>query len=967
MESRSTAPTTADPHAGYEPAALPNCVWQVRLLGALEARCGDHVITHFPTRATAALLARLALEPDRAHPRETLVDLLWPGAPPEVGRNRLRQTLSALKTLLADAGGVDVLTADRSSVRARGGALDSDVRAFDRLVRGGDLARARAAYGGEFMPGHYEDWVIEERQRLAVLFERLDQTLVTAAMQGALLVSARPVAPFQTAPRSASVALAAPRVDPLPSGLPHYWTRSIGAEWVASRLSVLARTHRLVTVHGPGGSGKTRLAVDVARALCDTQALDLQQLDAVPRFDRVTFVPLVDCVNAAQTLDALCAALHLEASAGHAHVRIGAALSGGRTLLVLDNLEQLDAQAGQEVARLLAAVSGLHVLATSRMLLELDGEQAFELDGLALPPPQSSLEEAAINPAVMLFVDRARAARADFHLRAPQLRPVVELVRLLGGMPLAIELAASRLRSLSPTELLQRLSVHAGTPMLDLLSRSALRTTANSRHASMRHVVGWSWRQLSADQAALMRAMTVFSTAAQLPAVAAVAGLPVPRTQVLLDTLCDACLVRQAPDLQGRPRYALPQPVREYASESWAADEARQARQRLRQWLTDLVSDARARGLATVAATIAPELAHVHASLLSAAADGQGAAALQLAVTLRSYWDADDLPTSCLLALQQCLPGLPPTQQDSAHLSDAHELLSMGFASAGQTALATTHAEAAIACARQAGDERRLALALTRWVWALYTAGRFETETLLHTLAEARVLAQRSGDVTAQAMVLRVQATLVSNLQLDYAGAERLSEQGQQLWQQAGNPAMARVCLLNRAIMWAWQGLEEKALPVIEQCAAAALADGDWVGVLAAARQSGRVCMRLRRWPQALAALRHAVHVGWQRRYGRGLANALLNIPEALLMAGQSEAAARLHGFALAHWARLYGTINPIEAAEQRRTRRLLRLRLGSARAEALRVQGVAMELAVAVELALAPDALDAANAVDAG
>jgi predicted ATPase len=950
---QAPSPGTGTGVAGESPP-----VWHLRLLGALQARCGSNDITHFPTRAVAALLARLALEPDRAHPRETLVELLWPGVAPEAGRNRLRQTLSTLKSLLLAAGGVDVIAADRFSIRAVSGALASDVGHFDRLLRSGDFAGARAAYGGEFMPGHYEDWVIEERQRLASLFERLDQTLLSAALQGAVATpqaqAAATARPLHPASRGLGPGLAVPAVDPLASGLPHYWTRSIGAELAASRLSVLVRAQRLVTVHGPGGSGKTRLAVDVARALRDDPTLELQELSAAPRFDRVRFVPLLDCVDAAQTLDALCAALQLEATPGQAPARISAALSGGRTLLVLDNLEQLNASAGQAIAGLLAASGGVHVLATSRQLLDLDGEQAFELDGLALPPAQVALAEASINPAVMLFVDRARAARADFLWDAEQLRAVVDLVRLLGGMPLAIELAASRVRSLAPAELLQRLIQDAGTPMLDLLARSEQRTTAGSRHASMRHVVGWSWRQLNPAQTALMRAMTVLGAPAQRATVAALAGVSDAQAQQLLASLCDASLIRRTSDAQGATRYAQQQPVREYAAQACTADENQLARQRLRHWLMAQVARARPGGQSALAAALAPEMSHLHAALVSAPADGQGADAWHLAVALRSYWEADDLPTSSLLALQQCLPEL----KAAADRSDAHELLAMGFASAGQLAQAQVHAEAAIDQARQAGDQRRIAQALTRWVWTQYCGGQFDTAALLRTLEEAAALAQFSADVTAQATVLRVQAGLVSNLQLDYAASERLSAQSQHLWEQAGNPVMARLCLLARATMWAWQHHEDLALPVFAQCEVAAQVDGDWMGVLTAARQTGRVCVRLRRWPQAVEALRRAVHVGWQRRYGRGLANALLNLPEALLMNGQPEAAARLHGFALAHWAQRFGTINPIETAEQRRARRLLRLHLGAQQADALRLQGAGLGLATAVDLALAQEAL---------
>ncbi len=910
-------------------------MWQVRLLGAIEAARGSQRLTRFPSRAVAVLLARLALQPERAHAREELVEMLWPGVELEVGRNRLRQALSTLKSLLETDGTQAVIEADRMSLRVRPGTLHCDVLQYEWALRRGDQASALAWYRGDLMPGHYDEWVLLERQRLEALQTSLGGLAPAPAPPAAAAPAFPVLSPSAVAP-------------PVPTGLPSYWTRSIGAELTASRLSVLVQAQRLATVVGPGGSGKTRLAVEVATALRDGAPLALQDVATVPRFDRIAFVPLADCVDAAQTLDAIGTALHA-AGAGDPRRRIHAALAGSKALLVLDNLEQLDAAAGLEIAHLLATLPGLHVLATSRRLLDLDGEHTFELDGLALPAADAALSEAATNPAVMLFVDRARAARADFHLGAGNLRPVVDLVRLLGGMPLAIELASSRVRMMAPAVLLQHLSEDAGTPMLDLLARSSQRTTPGSRHASMRHVVDWSWRQLSVAQAGLLGAMSVFAASAQAAMVAAVAGSELRPAQALLGELVDCCLVRAHPGPHGTTRYALQQPVREFAAERSPPELTHRARQRLRQWLIEFAN----RSAQLSPAEVHAEVPHVHAAIVGAAADGAGAQAVALAVALRSHWVSDDIPASSLLALEQGLAEVADPQLRA----DAHELLANGLANAAQMGSALTHAEAAVAGARLLADDRRLALALARRVNVVYYAGHFDFDAAITTLDEAEVRARRSGDPTALATVLRVRGLMVSNIKLDFAAAEALTEQMQLLWEQVGDRAMARISLMNRVTMWAWMGRNEEALPVLAQCEQTAIEDCDWVGALGAARQAGRVLIRLRRWPEAAVTLRRSVHIGWQRRHARGLANALLNMPEALLMDGNPQAAARLQGFALAHWAKLYGTINRIESAEAKRTRRLLRLALGGPRAEALRVQGAAMQLPAAVALALDPGA----------
>jgi len=933
------------------PAEVPAPArWQVRLLGGMEISDGLLRVDRFASRAVAALLARLALAPDCAHGREELIELLWPGVALDVGRNRLRQTLSTLKSLLEPAGesATAVLLADRLCIRVLPGGLGCDVRQFEHCLRLGDVDNAKALYRGELMPGHYDDWVLSERGRLAALHESLPAEPATPMPPAA---SSRPASQpaAQPHPQPQPQPQPQPNPPPLPSGLPSFWTRSIGAELTASRLRVLISSQRLVTVHGPGGSGKTRLAVEVATALRDTQPVDLQAMSPrsyLPPFDRVAFVPLVDCVDAAQALDKICSALQ-DQSDGDAQARIVSALTGSQALLLLDNTEQLDAETAAHIVALLHALPGLHVMVTSRRLLDVDGEVAFELEGLPLPAPDALIAEAAANPAVMLFVDRARAVRADFHLGPRNVLAIVGLVRLLGGMPLAIELAASRVRALTATELLSRLSEGAGTPMLDLLTRSTSRNTPGTRHASMRHVVDWSWRQLDPAQASLLQAMSVFGTAACAPAIAAVACVPLREAEALLCQLHDACLVhgtRQADATTPSTRFSLLQPVREFAADRWAEADAVQARARMRDWLIGFARQAVQHGPTAVA----PEVPHVHAAIVSAMADGAraGGQALELCIALRTYWDSDDLPLSSLLALEQATVNAG----DRAQRADAHELLALGFCSAGLAQQALAHAKAAV---DNADDDRRRALTLARWAWATYTAGQLGAGPIMLALDEAAVLATRGGDLLARATVLRVQTMMVSNLLLDFAGSERLAFEGQALWEQLGHAAMARTMRLARATMWAWQGRDLEALPVLQHCEDSARTDGDWVGALHAARQLGRVHIRLRQWRPAAAALRRAVQLGWQRRYARGLANALINLPEAMLMAGQPIAAARLYAAATAHWTRLYGAMNRIEAAESRRTRRLLRLHHGAIRTGALCAEGEGLDLPAAVALAL--------------
>lgn len=156
---------------------------QLRLLGTTELQVRDRVVRNLGGRGGALLLARLALAPRQAHPRETLIDQIWPDADLEAGRNRLRNALSVLRSALAEAGCEDIVQADRDSVRLAPGALVCDVHRFEEAVTRQQWLDARHAYAGELMPGHFQDWIEDERHRLAALAERIPPHLPALSAQ----------------------------------------------------------------------------------------------------------------------------------------------------------------------------------------------------------------------------------------------------------------------------------------------------------------------------------------------------------------------------------------------------------------------------------------------------------------------------------------------------------------------------------------------------------------------------------------------------------------------------------------------------------------------------------------------------------------------------------------------------------------------------------------------------------------
>ena len=329
------------------------------------------------------------------------------------------------------------------------------------------------------------------------------------------------------APELAAVHVAILRAEsPAGRGLPAQLTSFVGREGDLTRIGELLGSFRLVTIVGPGGAGKTRLAVEAAgRAGTDVSFVDLSAVgEGVDR----TVLGALGLRESGLLPGAQPAVVD----------RLVAALAERDLLLVLDNCEHVIAETASLVHRLLAECPGLRVLTTSREPLGITGEALH---------PLGSLE---IGPAVRLFVDRARAVRPDFVADERVERICLELDRL----PLAIELAAARLRTLDFGDLVARLDDRFG-----LLSRGS--RTAPARHQTLRAVVEWSWALLDADEQALARRFAVFSGGAGTAAVTAVAGV----SGDVLAGLVDKSLV----DISGG-RYRMLDTIREFCLERLA-------------------------------------------------------------------------------------------------------------------------------------------------------------------------------------------------------------------------------------------------------------------------------------------------------------------------------------------------------------------------------------------------------------
>ncbi len=356
--------------------------------------------------------------------------------------------------------------------------------------------------------------------------------------------------------------------------LPAPLTRFVGRQGERARIADLLTSTRLVTMTGPGGVGKSRLAIEVAGDLAR----------AYP--DGVWLIELAALADSSLLVEQATSVLGVADAAGATAMQsLLAHLRSKRSLLVLDNCEHLVAACAPLVDCVLRACAGVRVLATSREPLCIGGETIFALPPLSIPPAgeEASLGSLLRHDAVALFVDRAHAASPELDLE-PSAAAVATVCRRVDGIPLAIELAAARVRSLTVPEIAQRLS-----DRFDLLAAGP--RTAPRRHQTLRAALDWSYDGLSSPERRIFVALSVFSGSFTAEAADAICGEPAVE---LVFRLVDKSLV--VADRSGSTtRYRLLETIRHYGKEKLGAERAGVAASRaLLQWSATLAEAAEA-------------------------------------------------------------------------------------------------------------------------------------------------------------------------------------------------------------------------------------------------------------------------------------------------------------------------------------------------------------------------------------
>lgn len=583
------------------------------------------------------------------------------------------------------------------------------------------------------------------------------------------------------------------------NNLPTQPTPFIGREKEVAAIGQLLRREdvHLVTLTGPGGAGKTRLALQVAAELCDLFADGIHFVDLAPISD-----PALVIVTIAQSLSIR------EVSGQPLVERLKDELQRKQMLLLLDNFEQV-VSAAVHVADLLANCPQLKVIVTSRMVLHVHAEQEFSVPSLSLPDPNHLLDLVTLSQyeAVALFIRRAQSVRPDFQVTNANAPAVAVICVRLDGLPLAIELAAARMKLLSPEALLARL----GQPLHVLTSGPR---DVVARQQTLRNTIEWSYQLLDAKEQQLFRRLSVFVGGCTLEAIEALCTSLSGAAESGLDTvapLVDKSLLQRMEQQAGQePRFSMLETIREYALENLAAGgETEAARRAHAAYFLRLAEEAEQGMAGPQQAVLLERLEQEHDNLRAAmqwsleqAGDGREMA-LRLGGALQPFWYVRAYFSEGRDFLERALRRsdevAAPVRAKALHAaSQLHDAL-------GSLDRAEEFYEQSLALYRELGDTRGIASSLHLLADIAWGRGNFALARALGE--ESLMLFRELGDKRSVAYVLFHLGSLAVE-QGEYARGRDLLTESLTINRERGDTRIIALSLFKLALLCRLSGCD---------------------------------------------------------------------------------------------------------------------------------------------------------------
>jgi predicted ATPase/Tfp pilus assembly protein PilF len=871
-----------------------SALWRIEMLGGLCVQRGETTVTRFRTHKAAALLAYLALHPRRQHAREELADRFWPDADPEAARLSLRAALSALRRQFEDYGDDPLLvTHGNHSVSLNPALFTTDVADFEAAVKAKRGGEARRLYLGPLLPGFYEDWALQER-------ERLEEIYVQACAEATDTAVSTPIA-----------AALMPDAAPL-RFLPPDLLCLFGRDEELNRLGDLLAEHRCVTLLGTGGIGKTRLALAAARRY-------------VGRFEGgAAFVPLAEVTDARRILPAIRDALRLPPNAREEPLEQIANLLGERPfLLVLDNLEQVAAGGAGAVQMLLSRLPGLTCLVTSRRRLGISGERQFSVAPLML------------EAGVRLFVDRAEAANPDFLLTERNRDDVMALVADLEGIPLAIELAAARASSLTPAEIRERLRER-------FVLLATRQRDKSERHRSLWAAMEWSYRLLTPEQRRLFARLSVFRGGWTTRAAETVCEEP--SALEYLAQLRERSLI-QSEETTGETRWRMLESLREFATEQLSPQEKEALTQRHATCFRDMAERLHPHLKAPDAAPRLDALECDHDNMRAAWEAGDAEIRLCLTASLWRFWQIRGHYEEGRSRLAVALSDAAPSSVRTLALLGAGTLAyDQGDLVAARELLETTIREASAEDATIAAKARNtLGLLDIR-------QGRFEEARKLFN--ESIVFFRAKGDEKNEASIL-MNLGLAYFREGRLEEARPYYEAAVEADRRQGEPRSLAFTLNNLGNLHAHEGRYVEARRCHEESLALKRELNDRAGIVSSLSNLGIVALRENHLAEALGLQQEALRLRVRLGLRHGIRESLVNLAALACVEKDYARALPLWG-AAEHLAESLGVpVSPVEQTEKAETHAEALAALGQTIYEQGLAEGRALSLVEAVTLAL--------------